>query len=91
MELGAAGTESFSWDVQRLAAYFYAEDGIIPLTWAERTQRYFDELVEMFNGVVLHENLDNMVIMDCQPCHALGVHSVEAYVPWMAGEGQNYW
>ena len=41
----AAGTDYFGRDVQRLAAYSHADDGLIASTQATRLQRYFDILM----------------------------------------------
>ena len=41
---GAANTEGFGMNMQRLAEYFYADHGIIVLTWVTRPQRDFDTL-----------------------------------------------
>ena len=36
VEPGATETEGFGWDVQRLTTYFYADYGLLALTWVAR-------------------------------------------------------
>ena len=50
---GTTGTEGFGRDVQQLAAYFYAGDGILVSTCAACLQRGFDTLTELFHQVGL--------------------------------------
>ena len=50
---GADGMEGFGQDVQRLAEYFYVDDGILVLTWTTRLQREFETLTEFFERVGL--------------------------------------
>ena len=57
MKPGKDGIEGFRRDVQRLAAYFCVEDGIIVLTWAAHLQREFDTLTELFDRLGLHINV----------------------------------
>ena len=85
MDPGAAVTEVFGRDMQRLAAYFYADDGILPSTWVTCLQRNVYTLTELLDRVVLCTNVDNMVIRACLPYHVLGGHSAEAYVLQMIG------
>ena len=77
---GAAVTEDFGRDMQRLAAYLYDDDGILPSTWVAFLQRNVYTLTELLDRVVLCTNVDNMVSIACQSCHMLGGHSAEAYV-----------
>ena len=90
MDLGASGTEGLGQGVQRLEAYFYADDGILALALATRLQRAFDTLTELFGRVGLHTNVVKTVIMDCKTCLAIGGPYAEAYGIRMMGEGQTY-
>ena len=87
---GTTGTEGFGRDVQQLAAYFYAGDGILVSTCAACLQRGFDTLTELFDRVVLRTNVVNMVSMGFQPFLALGGHSMEVYGLQMTGKGHIY-
>ena len=73
VEPGADDTEGFGQNVQRLAAYFYAGNGILTSTQAARLQQDFDTLMKFFDHVGLCTNVSNTVIMDCWPCRAIGV------------------
>ena len=71
--------EDFGQDMQRLAVYFYEDDGILAQMWATRLHKEFDTMTKLFDCVVLCNNAAKMVSMACHPCHALGDHSAEAY------------
>ena len=75
----ADSMDCFGRDVQRLAAYFYADDGLLASTQANHLQQDFNTLTELFYSVGLHTNVANTVIMECQPCRNLGGHLLEAY------------
>ena len=64
---GLSGTEGFERDVQRLADYFYVDNGLLALMQETRLQRVFDTLPELFYQVGLHTNVAKMVNMACQP------------------------
>ena len=83
---GAASTEWFGRYVKRLAASFFADDGIFALTWATCLQQAFDLLMDIFDRVGLHTNVAKVLSMEFQSCCALGVHSEEAYGIHMTGE-----
>ena len=72
---GAAGTKSFSQYVQRLAAYFYADNGILVLAWATQLQWRFHTLMELFYHMGLRVNVAKTVIITYQTFRALGGHS----------------
>ena len=55
-----------------LAAYFYANNGLVASTQPERIQTEFDVLTSPFDQVGLHTNTAKMVGMVYQPCHASG-------------------
>ena len=82
-----AGTEGFRQEVQKLAAYFYADNEFLTLTCTSRLHQHFYTLKQLFDLVGLHTNVVKMVRMACQPCLALRGHSVEAYGLHMTGEG----
>ena len=90
VEPGASGTESFGQYVQQLVGFFYAGDGLLALTQAIRLHWAFDNLKELFEQMFLRNNVSNTVSMDCQPCHTLGVHSVEAYILLIMREGLSF-
>ena len=87
---GATGTEAFGQDVQHLAAYFYADDGILASTQVAGLQRVLPTLMGVFNQVRLRTNVAKTVSMDCKPCCALVGHSVYAYGLKMMVEGHIY-
>ena len=67
------------------------DDVILVSTRETRLQWEFDTLADFFDRVGLHTNVAKTASMACQPCHALGGHSVEAYVlRMMGGGGQTY-
>ena len=66
------GTEGLGMLIQDLAAYLYANDGLIASTHLERLQRAFDVLAVLFERVSLRTNTRKTVNMACQPCHASG-------------------
>ena len=68
---GAEYTERFGRNVQHLLAYFYTDNGILAMNRANHLQQEFDNLMELFDRVGLHTNVDKIVSMYCQPCCAL--------------------
>ena len=66
-EIADPFTEGFLWYIQRLAAYFYANDGIMSSTRSHWIQQVFDILSDMFYWVGMRTNMGNMVSMECQP------------------------
>ena len=64
VELGRSGTKGFGQDVQQLLAHFYADYGLLSLTWTECLQQKFDALTELLDHVVLRANEEKMIIMD---------------------------
>ena len=44
-----------------------------------RLQMVFNVLMELFNRFGLCTNVGKTLSMACQPCRAIGVHSVEVY------------
>ena len=67
-----AGTGVIGLTIIDLAAYFYANDGLVTSTQPERLQRAFDVLTSIFNQVGLRKNTEKTVDMLFQPCHATG-------------------
>ena len=57
------GTEGFRQDIQRMAAYFYAYNGIRVSTRVTQLQQAFEVLTEMFDWVGLFTNLFKTVII----------------------------
>ena len=72
------GTEGFRQDIQRMAEYFYADNGLLVSTRATQLQQAFEVLTEMFDWVGLLTNFFKTVIMVCQLCCKIGGHSAEA-------------
>ena len=67
VEPGAVVTGGFGQDIQHLAAYFYAGDGILTSTRVARLQQDFDTLTKNFDHVGLCINVSKKVIMDFWP------------------------
>ena len=74
-----AGTGGLGLTTIDLVAYFYANNGILASTQLERIQMAFGVLNDLLNLVGLHINMKKTVGMVCQPCHAPGGMSEEAY------------
>ena len=74
-----AGTGGLGLTIIDLAAYFYADNGLVVLTQPERLHRAFDTLTGLFDGVKIKTNMGNMDSMVCQSYHAPGRMSGEAY------------
>ena len=62
-----------------LAAYFYANNVLVASNQPERLQKAFDILTSLFDHVSLCTNMAKTVGVVCQPCHAPGRMSEEAY------------
>ena len=84
-------TEVLGLSIHDLEPYFYANNGLVASTQPERLQRVFDVLTSLFDRVGLRMNMQKMVSMSCQPCHAPGRMSVEAYERRTTGTGPNFW
>ena len=74
-----------------LEAYFYADGGIVELTQPERLQMSFDALTCLFERFGLRKNMEKMVGMVCQPCHAPGRVLEESYAQQMTRKGPTFW
>ena len=85
------GTERLGMSIWDLAAYFYAYNGLITSTQTERLQRAFAILTGLFDRVGLRTNTRKTASMACQPCHASGKMSVEAYERRTTGTGPTFW
>ena len=83
-------TEGLVQDIQKIAACFYYENGLLVSTRATQLQLEFDVLMDIFVWVELPTNVVQTVIMVCQPCCTIGGHSAEAYGLSMEGEGITY-
>ena len=88
VSLTEAGEEGLGETVQELAAYFYADNGLIMSPRPERLQRSFDVLTDQFG---LHTNVRKTVSIAFQPCHAPGGLPEVAYARRVTGIGQSYW
>ena len=64
---GKIGSEGFGRDVQRLAAYFHANNGPLVPKRAARLQNYLHVLTELFDRVGIRTNLGNMVRWHVNP------------------------
>ena len=62
------GTEGFGREIQRLETYFYAEDGILASTRANRIQREVYVLTKLFELVGMRTNVEKTVSTACQTC-----------------------
>ena len=87
---GGAVPEGFGRYKQKMTAYFYDDDGLITSTRAERIQREFHVLKELFDGVGLHTNVGKMVSIAFQTCRSTEGHSTEAYGIWIRGDGRTH-
>ena len=76
---GDAGIEGWGREIQRRAAFFFADDSLISSTWPEWLQRSFDTLTGLFDLLGLRTNVEKTVCMVCQICRTVGKHSDEAY------------
>ena len=65
-------TEGFRRYVQRMAEYFYAENGLFVSTRANWLHQFFNVLTELFDWVGLHTNVGNTVSMAYQSCREIG-------------------
>ena len=83
------GRERLGVSIQDLAAYFYAYDGLVTLNQLERLQRAFSILTGLFDRFGLRTNMRKTVSMACQPYHAPGRMSLEAYERQTTGTGKN--
>ena len=66
------GTEGFGQDIQQMVEYFYANYVILAKKQAPRLKRALNVLAELFDRFGLHTNVGNMIIMEGQPCRAMG-------------------
>ena len=83
--------EGLGLSIQDLAAYFYADDGLVASTQPERLQREFDVLTGLFDQVGLRTNTRKTVIIACQPCHMPGSILVVVYVRLRRRTGLTFW
>ena len=74
-----------------MVAYFYDDDGLLVTTSAAITQQAFHILIEIFKWVGLRTNVRKTVIVEFQPCRAIGGHSTEDDGLRMTGEGRTHW
>ena len=81
------GTERLGISIWDLAAYFYADNGLIASTQTERLQREFAILTCLFDRVGLSKNTWKAASMACQTCHSPDKMSVEAYERRTTGTG----
>ena len=61
------GPEVFGWELQKMVAIFYKDDGLLESPLLARIQECLDFLMEPFDRVGLQTNVKNMVGMVCQP------------------------
>ena len=69
---------------------FYADDGIITLTYPGWLHVAFSTLVGMFERVVLKRSVGKTVVMVYCPCQLAGTHSEATYKKRMMGAGPSY-
>ena len=84
------GTGGLGLEIIYLVAYLYANNGLVESNQLERLHREFDFLSGLFYQVCLCTNTENMVGMVCQPCHAPGRMSEEAYNQRTTGKGPTF-
>ena len=85
------GTGILRLRIINLAAYFYADNGLVVLTQPERLQRALGVLIGLFDQVGLRTNTGKTVSIVCHPYHALVEMSEEAYMRWMTGIRPTFW
>ena len=73
------GMEGLGLSIRDLAAYFYANDGLVASTRPERLQRSFNALAGLFDRVRLSNNTRKMVSIVRHPYHAPYRMSSEDY------------
>ena len=84
------GTERLGILIWDLAAYFYADNGLIASTQTERLQREFSILTCLFDRVDIRTHTWKAASMDCQTCHSPGKMSVEAHERRTTGTGPTF-
>ena len=67
MVLTEAGLEGVREKIQKLVAFFYADDGPVVFPRPERLQMEFNVLTDLFDQVGIHTNMRNTVRMAFQP------------------------
>ena len=85
---GKYGREVFVSYVHNMAAYFYADGGLLFSKRVAILQYAFQILTGKFDQVALRTKMGKMVGVACQPFSTTGRHSTEAHVLWMAGDGR---
>ena len=91
VNLEEEGTGGLGMTIIDMAAYFYAEDGLVAPTQPERLNREFDVLTSLFYRVGLRTNTSKTVDMVCQLCHAPCGMSEEAYAQRTKWKGPTFW
>ena len=86
-EEGAGG---LGLSIRDLAAYFYADDGIVASIQPERLHCASNVITGLFNQISLRKNTWKMVSMACHPCHVPVRMSVEAYDILTTGTGLTF-
>ena len=74
-----------------LAAYLYADDGLVESTQLKRLQRAFDVLTGLFGRFGLMKNTAKTFGMVYQPCHAPGGMSEATYALQVMGKVPTSW
>ena len=62
----------FCRDVHRMVAQFYTDDDLLAPMRAARLQRKFQVLMELFDRLILCNNMGKAVSIICQPCITIG-------------------
>ena len=71
--------------------FFYANDGIVTLTYPDWLQGVYDALTGLFEIVGLRKNVRETVGMICCPCWTAGAQLDTPYKRRMTGEGLTCW
>ena len=71
-------------------ALFYADDGMVALSYSRWLQGAFNNLVSLSERVGLRKNVGKIFGMVCHPCQAARNLSEEAYRRRVTGEGLMY-
>ena len=85
-----AGTGGLDLTIIDLAAYFYADEGLLASTKLERLQRAFDVLTGLFERFGLRTNTAKTIGIVCQPFHAPWRMLEAAYARRVTGKGPTF-
>ena len=74
----------------KVAAFFYVDDGLVTLTYPVWLQGVFTTMARLFGRVALQKKNGKTVGTICCPCRAVGTQYEALYERRMTGEGLPY-